>query len=85
MSQGNESLIRLICAKEMKMTHEAFEVLAFPDEERTNIYRVTASCMHMGAMKFKQKGREEQAEPDGLEVSSYQISYFLKFEYHFSL
>lgn len=23
--------------------------------------------MHMGAMKFKQKGREEQAEPDGLE------------------
>ncbi len=24
--------------------------------------------MHMGAMKFKQKGREEQAEADGLEV-----------------
>lgn len=25
--------------------------------------------MHMGAMKFKQRGREEQAEADGTEVS----------------
>ncbi len=50
------------------MTHEAFEILKFDDDERNNIYRVTACCMHMGAMKFKQKGREEQAEPDGLEV-----------------
>lgn len=30
--------------------------------------------MHMGAMKFKQRGREEQAEADGLEVTFY---YFL--------
>lgn len=25
--------------------------------------------MHMGTMKFKQRGREEQAEADGTEVS----------------
>lgn len=25
--------------------------------------------MHMGGMKFKQRGREEQAEADGTEVS----------------
>jgi hypothetical protein len=24
--------------------------------------------MHMGGMKFKQRGREEQAEADGIEV-----------------
>lgn len=24
--------------------------------------------MHMGCMKFKQRGREEQAEPDGTEA-----------------
>lgn len=26
--------------------------------------------MHMGTMKFKQRGREEQAEADGTEVSA---------------
>lgn len=26
--------------------------------------------MHMGGMKFKQRGREEQAEADGTEVRS---------------
>ena len=25
--------------------------------------------MHMGGMKFKQRGREEQAEADGMEVN----------------
>lgn len=29
------------------MTHEAFEILKFEEEERSNIYRVTASCMHV--------------------------------------
>ena len=33
------------------------------------MYKLTASVMHMGAMKFKQRGREEQAEADGLEVT----------------
>lgn len=27
--------------------------------------------MHMGGMKFKQRGREEQAEADGTEVNNY--------------
>lgn len=29
--------------------------------------------MHMGCMKFKQRGREEQAEADGTEVCTYRI------------
>lgn len=31
---------------------------------------ITAAVMHMGEMTFKQRGREEQAESDGEEVSS---------------
>jgi myosin heavy subunit len=39
-------------------------VLGFTQEEKDNIYQIVASVMHMGEMKFKQRGREEQAEAD---------------------
>lgn len=32
------------------------------------MYKITAAVMHFGEVKFKQRGREEQAEPDGTEV-----------------
>ena len=31
------------------------------------IYKLTGAVMHHGNMRFKQKQREEQAEPDGTE------------------
>ena len=31
------------------------------------IYKLTGAVLHHGNMKFKQKQREEQAEPDGTE------------------
>ena len=40
----------------------------FTKSEKEDIYKITASVMHFGRMKFKQRGREEQAEPDGTEV-----------------
>lgn len=43
-------------------------MLGFTQEEKDDIYKITASVMHMGGMKFKQRGREEQAEADGTEV-----------------
>lgn len=42
-------------------------MLGFTQQEKDDIYRITASVMHMGCMKFKQRGREEQAEADGTE------------------
>ncbi|KAK8374420.1 hypothetical protein O3P69_015634 [Scylla paramamosain] len=47
---------------------DAFDILGFTREEVNNVYKITACVMHMGEMKFKQRGREEQAEPDGTEV-----------------
>lgn len=45
------------------------DVLGFTQEEKDNVYKITAAVMHMGCMKFKQRGREEQAEADGTEAS----------------
>lgn len=50
--------------------------MGFTQEEKDNIYKITASVMHMGGLKFKQRGREEQAEPDGTEVKFHQNFYY---------
>lgn len=48
-------------------TQNAFDVLGFTAEEKAGVYKLTGAIMHSGNMKFKQKQREEQAEPDGTE------------------
>ena len=44
---------------------KAFGVLGFSDDEKMALYKCTASILHFGEMKFKQRPREEQAEADG--------------------
>ncbi|XP_055547294.1 myosin heavy chain, muscle isoform X9 [Wyeomyia smithii] len=67
IAQGKTTIPSVDDGEEMQLTDEAFNVLGFTQEEKDNIYRITAAVMHMGGMKFKQKGREEQAEADGTE------------------
>lgn len=45
----------------------AIDILGFSGEEKMGIYKFTGAVIHHGNMKFKQKQREEQAEPDGTE------------------
>ena len=45
----------------------AIDILGFTNEEKMGIYKFTGAVLHHGNMKFKQKQREEQAEPDGTE------------------
>ncbi|NWW63736.1 MYH1B protein, partial [Ifrita kowaldi] len=47
----------------------AIDILGFSADEKTAIYKLTGAVMHYGNLKFKQKQREEQAEPDGTEVA----------------
>ncbi|CAL4070934.1 unnamed protein product [Meganyctiphanes norvegica] len=68
VSQGKVTVDSIDDAEEMAFTHEAFDILGFTSVEKDNVYKITASVMHFGEMKFKQRGREEQAEPDGTEV-----------------
>ena len=63
--------------EEHQLTHEAFHVLNFSDDEIKNVYRLVSGIMHMGNMKFKQRPREEQAEADGTD------GVLLQYEKHF--
>uniref|UniRef100_A0A3Q4GXN8 Myosin motor domain-containing protein n=1 Tax=Neolamprologus brichardi TaxID=32507 RepID=A0A3Q4GXN8_NEOBR len=49
----------------------AIDILGFSSEEKVSIYKLTGAVIHYGNMKFKQKQREEQAEPDGTEGESF--------------
>ena len=52
----------------MQFADEAFDILGFSKEEKYNVYKVTATVMHLGEMKFKQKSsKDDQAIPDGAE------------------
>ncbi|XP_019943054.2 myosin-7-like isoform X2 [Paralichthys olivaceus] len=67
ISQGETTVASINDAEELMATDEAFDVLGFTQEEKNGIYKLTGAIMHHGNMKFKQKQREEQAEPDGTE------------------
>ncbi|XP_076671830.1 myosin heavy chain isoform X27 [Andrena cerasifolii] len=67
ISQGKTTIPNVDDGEECLLTDQAFDVLGFTQEEKNDIYKITAAVMHMGGMKFKQRGREEQAEADGTE------------------
>ncbi|KAH0626165.1 hypothetical protein JD844_000980 [Phrynosoma platyrhinos] len=67
ISQGETTVPSINDAEELLATDNAFDILGFTQEEKNSIYKLTGAIMHYGNMKFKQKQREEQAEPDGTE------------------
>ncbi|RLV63892.1 hypothetical protein DV515_00017805, partial [Chloebia gouldiae] len=67
VSQGEVTVASIDDAEELLATDSAFDVLGFTAEEKAGVYKLTGAIMHFGNMKFKQKQREEQAEPDGTE------------------
>nr|XP_054501129.1 myosin heavy chain, skeletal muscle, adult-like isoform X6 [Agelaius phoeniceus] len=69
VSQGEVTVPSINDQEELMATDSAIEILGFTADERTAIYKLTGAVMHYGNLKFKQKQREEQAEPDGTEVA----------------
>uniref|UniRef100_A0A8P4G289 Myosin motor domain-containing protein n=3 Tax=Dicentrarchus labrax TaxID=13489 RepID=A0A8P4G289_DICLA len=69
VSQGEISVASIDDSEELMATDSAIGILGFTGEEKIGIYKLTGAVMHYGNMKFKQKQREEQAEPDGTEVA----------------
>nr|XP_021510520.1 myosin-13-like [Meriones unguiculatus] len=68
VSQGEVTVASIDDSEELLATDNAIDILGFSPEEKVGIYKLTGAVMHYGNMKFKQKQREEQAEPDGTEV-----------------
>ncbi|XP_023369831.1 myosin-2-like [Otolemur garnettii] len=69
VSQGEISVPSIDDQEELMATDSAIDILGFTNEEKISIYKLTGGVMHYGNLKFKQKQREEQAEPDGTEVA----------------
>ncbi|KAM9209686.1 myosin-1 isoform 2-T2 [Dugong dugon] len=69
VSQGEITVASIDDQEELIATDSAINILGFTPDERMSIYKLTGAVMHYGNMKFKQKQREEQAEPDGTEVA----------------
>ncbi|XP_008591292.1 PREDICTED: myosin-4-like [Galeopterus variegatus] len=69
VSQGEITVASIDDQEELMATDSAIEILGFTSDERVSIYKLTGAVMHYGNLKFKQKQREEQAEPDGTEVA----------------
>merc|ERR1712223_1025037 len=69
VSQGKTTVASIDDNEELEYTDSAFDILGFHTEEKWNCYKLTAAVMTMGEMKFKQKGREEQCEPDAMDIA----------------
>uniref|UniRef100_A0A8C8JRZ2 Myosin-7B n=1 Tax=Oncorhynchus tshawytscha TaxID=74940 RepID=A0A8C8JRZ2_ONCTS len=75
-SQGQITVASIDDKEELDATDDAITILGFTNEEKVGIYKLTGAVLHHGNLKFKQKQREEQAEPDGTEVAD-KIAYLL--------
>ncbi|XP_036610529.1 myosin-2 isoform X2 [Trichosurus vulpecula] len=69
ISQGEIAVASINDQEELMATDSAIDILGFTPDEKVAIYKLTGAVMHYGNLKFKQKQREEQAEPDGTEVA----------------
>uniref|UniRef100_A0A8C2KG31 Myosin heavy chain, fast skeletal muscle-like n=1 Tax=Cyprinus carpio TaxID=7962 RepID=A0A8C2KG31_CYPCA len=73
ISQGEITVKSINDVEEFIATDTAIDILGFSADEKISIYKLTGAVMHHGNMKFKQKQREEQAEPDGTEGRVYYL------------
>jgi len=64
VSQGKVTVASIDDNEELEFTHAAFDIIGFSQEEKWDCYKITAAVMSAGEVKFKQKGRDDQAEPD---------------------
>ncbi|XP_073349786.1 myosin heavy chain, fast skeletal muscle-like [Pagrus major] len=76
ISQGEITVKSINDVEEFIATDTAIDILGFTGEEKVAIYKLTGAVMHHGNMKFKQKQREEQGEPDGTEEAD-KIAYLM--------
>ncbi|XP_028302724.1 myosin heavy chain, fast skeletal muscle-like [Gouania willdenowi] len=76
ISHGEITVKSIDDIEEFIATDTAIDILGFTLEEKASMFKLTGAVMHHGNMKFKQKQREEQAEPDGTEVAD-KIAYLM--------
>ena len=68
--QGRTKVDSINDNEELQFTDNAFDIIGFSKAEKWECYKLTAAVMTMGDLKFKQKGREEQCEPEKNEIAT---------------
>merc|ERR1719309_499682 len=66
INQGVLTVAGMDDKEEMQLTDEAFDTLGFTQDEKDGLYKGTIGICYLGNSKWKQKGRDEQAEPEGM-------------------
>jgi len=68
LAQGVLTVAGMDDAEEMRATDMALDTLGFNQDQKDGLYKGTIAIAYIGNQKWKQKGREEQAEPDGMDM-----------------
>ena len=66
VSQGKTTVASIDDNEELEFTDAAFDIIGFTNEEKWDCFKITSCVMSMGEVHFKQKGRDDQAEPDDM-------------------
>merc|ERR1719270_396212 len=67
VSQGKTTVSSIDDNEELEYTDSAFDIIGFSAQEKWDCYKITAGVMSSGEIAFKQKGRDDQAEPDEMD------------------
>merc|ERR1719211_231755 len=62
VSQGKVTVASIDDNEELEYTDSAFDIIGFSNKEKWDCFKLTAAVMACGEVKFKQKGRDDQAE-----------------------
>ena len=68
VSQGKVTVASIDDNEELEYTDSAFDIIGFSNREKWECYQLTAAVMTCGEIKFKQKGRDDQAEVDDMTI-----------------
>merc|ERR1712109_450410 len=66
VSQGKVTVASIDDNEELEYTDSAFDIIGFSGQEKWDCYMLTAAVMSCGEIRYVQKGRDEQCEPDDL-------------------
>merc|ERR1711962_315950 len=66
VSQGKTTVASIDDNEELEYTHSAFDIIGFSGQEKWDCFKLTAAVMSAGQIRYVQKGRDDQAEPDDL-------------------
>merc|ERR1712223_2201620 len=67
VSQGKVTVQSIDDNEELEYTDSAFDIIGFSNQEKWDCYKITAGVMSSGEIHSKQKGRDDQAEPDEMD------------------